>query len=132
MPGLIDAFAGSDFLSDFALYRTTTDTDASAAAAGALDFTKSKSALENNLLIVPKRLSGTGRVNYKFYARFQGPLGLLADPWFLHKQTGLQSTLTIVSVTGLIGTLYHVLIEHENGGADSFETYLSTSIIGTF
>lgn len=132
MPGTIDAYAGSDFLSDFALYRTTLDTDASAALAGALDFTKSRSAFENSVIIVPKRLTGTGRTNYKFYAKFNGPLGLLVDPWFLHKQTGLVSPLVMTTVTGLIGTLYHVLIEHENGPADTFETYVSASIPATF
>ena len=133
MPGVISEFFGTDFLSHLNLFRTTQDSDVDPQSVAIdLDFTHSRTATENSVLIVPARTFGTGKINYQFYTKFSGVLAGLLNPWFLHKETGLQSPHTLVQVDGLYGTVYRVVVTHEDGPLALFKTYLSSTSAYTF
>lgn len=130
MPGTRNTYAGTDFLSPLRLFRVTRNTDANAAAVPKeLDFTTSKTATRNEVLIIANRIKGAGRVNYQFYAKHSGELGDLADPWILHKSTGLQNPLVLIKVTGLFAAAYRIVTVHENGATAEFETHMSSGTL---
>jgi len=129
MPGqLYTTDPGADFLTRPVLHRTTTASDAAPAPYPAsvtqiIDLTHSATALRNNLLLVPVRTVGTGRITYNLWVNFPSAIATVAAVWFLHQSASLQTDRTLVEFNNLYAAYYKVVITHENGGA-TFETYM--------
>lgn len=117
----------SDFISNFALHRNTSNTDAAVAdVAEEVDFTASPSATRNVIWLVATQASGTHKIKHSLYVRFPDAPAAIRDSWFLHTSGEFAAAGTFLRFTDLFAGIYRIVVTNETPG-EEFDTYIATN-----
>ena len=118
--------SGTDFLTNFVLHRTVTQTDPAVAnVTETLDLSRSSSARANTIVLIPKQIAGAAsRVKFEFYLKLVNAPAGLTNQWILVSLSPWLNYLEIGTFSNLMAGVYKIRAICETP-ATSYEIYLA-------